>query len=54
MKPGLHPNTRSTLGETLPTAGRRGSDILERARGLALLQNLVTTDCGGGGGDGRP
>jgi len=45
MKPGLHPNTRSTLGETLPTAGRRGNDILERARGL-VPQGLLTTDCG--------
>jgi len=45
MKLGLHPNTRSTLGETLPTAGRRGNDILERARGLVPL-SLLTTDCG--------
>lgn len=41
MKPGLHPNTLSTLGETLLTIGRRGNDILERVRGFELLALLL-------------
>jgi len=44
MKPGLHPNTLRTLGETLLMIGRWGNDILERARGFELLA-LLLNDC---------